>query len=119
MGCSWKSIKGRRVRSGPVSSPVGSMAIGLAQIRDIMGMLGLTQVSASPGYTIEDLNEATVRIWLDQEKGYALEAKFNALAPPIIHYISQADANLWEIGRPRPEMIARAFHRASTVQEFN
>lgn len=109
MGCVWKTVKGRRVRTGPVAGPVTATQTGLLDINAVLSLLKLPSVAGSARFTAHDLKDALVRIWRNPETGYFTEARFRSTAPPIYRPISQAEATAWEAGNPSEAMIAHAF----------
>ena len=109
MGCKWVMIAGKRTRVDAVEWARRAPIIKMESVRERMAKLGLEVVSASPELTIDDLKDAVLRLWLDPEKGYIMEARITPGADPVYHAISQREATAWEAGMPSPEFIARMF----------
>lgn len=72
--------------------------------------LGLLFASASPGFTIEELKDAIIKVWWDDEMGFMTEARFKPKSPPIYNSISAEDAAAFIKGEETGEQIATAFH---------
>lgn len=109
MGCGWKTVRGRRVRVGPVGAPVVGTSVMSLNVLNLLSILNIGFVAGSPEFTREDLSTATVRLWLNPESGYLLESRMSPGSPPMYRAISQAEATLWEAQGPTPAMIAHAF----------
>lgn len=109
MGCEWTIIAGKRIKLSAVEAARPRARIKEENVRERMAKLGLVVVSASPELTIDDLRDAVLRLWLDPETGYLMEARMTPGAAPIYHSISQLEATAWEAGAPPPEFIARMF----------
>lgn len=106
MGCRWITVAGRRQRVGavtPVAAPSTSLELGLALL---MLTLGLGVASHSPGYTIEELKDAIVRLWRREEGRPLAEVRIRPGAPPIYHEVTEEQAGLIETGEITPELIA-------------
>jgi len=119
MGCRWKTQGGKRVRAAPVEGPRSIASIFSINVLSLLTSLAITFVHASPALTIEELREATLRIWRDEELGYFIEARLTPASPPIYHTITPAEATALEAGRPTQEFIAHMFHPVSIEDTFN
>ena len=109
MGCSFRVVKGRRIRTGPVGAPVSAgLALSLS-LGNLLSLLNLPSVAGSASFTAEELSGAVVRIYQNPETGYFLEARFTEDGPPMVRPISQAEATAWEAQTPTPAQIAHAF----------
>jgi hypothetical protein len=119
MGCRWKTRGGKRMRAAPVEGPRSIVSMLTFNVLNFLTSLAITFVHASPALTIEELREATLRLWKDPELGYFVEARFKPGAPPIYHSITTAEATALEAGRPTPDFIARMFHPVRVEDTFN
>ena len=115
MGCEWTTIAGKRVKMSAVEAARPRERVKEENVRERMAKLGLVVVSASPELTIDDLRDAVLRLWLDPETGYMMEARMTPGATPIYHSISNLEATAWEAGTPTPEFIARMFSKDEPV----
>lgn len=109
MGCRWRTVRGKRERTGLAGDPLSALSILQISVAGIMLGLNLSVVSGSPSLTIDELRDATVRIWKDPEKGYFTEAHYHRRSPPLIRPITPATASAWLVKRPTSAMIAHAF----------
>lgn len=116
MGCAWKTVRGRRTRVGPVGSPVSALAVSMLSVAEILDLLALPSVHASPEVTAVELEHAIVRVWRHPESGYYLESRWAPGAEMMLRPISQDEATLWTVKRPTSAMIARAFHPPEPVE---
>lgn len=115
MGCRWTTVRGKRVRMGPAGPAVISAQLTIPTIASLMSGIGIEFLAFSPEVHIDELRNAVLRLWLDPEKGYMVEARMTPKAPPIYHSISQLEATSLESGRPTPELLARLLHRDEPV----
>jgi len=97
------------MRVGPVGSSVNALSLSVIGVVGVMTIMKMLSVKGSAEFTLEELREATVRIWRDPEKGYFTEARFAPKSPPIYRPISPVEASAWQIERPTSAMIAHAF----------
>jgi len=102
-------VEGRRVRVGAVGPAVTPESVAVISPKARLEALGLVYASGSPRVTIEELAEATIKVWRHPEQGYMAEARFRPSSPPIYHRITDDEARLLEIGKPPPELIAHLF----------
>lgn len=109
MGCRWKTVKGRRVRVDTVSGPLSTKLLAGFSVADLLGEIRARMVTGSPTFTVEELRDAVIRLYYDEEKGYYVEVRRHPSLPPVIRYITQAEATRLEVNRPSPEFIARIF----------
>lgn len=109
MGCTWKTVRGRRIRTGPVGGPVAAGLLQQFSVADLLAEIQARMISGSPTFTAEELREAILRLWLDAEKGYIVEARRAPNLPPVYRAITQAEATKLEVGRPSGSFIARMF----------
>lgn len=77
--------------------------------------LGLVYAAHSPGVSIEELRDASIRVWRDDEKGYFAEARFKPGAPPIYTSLTPEQARNLEGPEPDPSLIAMVFERKEPV----
>lgn len=113
MGCVWKTIEGRRVRVGLAAPARIPKSVLVMSVRERLEALGLVYAAASPRITIEELRDATIRVWKDPEIGYMAEARLSPTAPPIYRRLTDEEARLIEAGKTPPELIARLFQPES------
>ena len=109
MPCRWRPRWGK-VRAPTTQTQTGSLAPALR-----LAELGLVYASHSPGYTIEELRDAIIRIWRDEEKGYFSEARFKPGAPPIDTVLTAEEAKNLMGSEPDPSLIAMVFERKEPV----
>lgn len=74
-----------------------------------MEEIGIGYAGASPGFTIEELKDAILKIWWDDESGFMAEARFRPGSTPIYHSLPNEDAFLFLTKQETPALIARAF----------
>jgi hypothetical protein len=115
MGCSWTTVRGKRVRIGPAGPAVISTSLAIPTLANLMGRIGISLLAFSPAVSVDELQNAVLRLWFDPEKGYMVEARRTPGSPPIYHSISQLEATSLESGRPTPELLGRLFHRDEPV----
>jgi hypothetical protein len=119
MGCSWKTVNGKRIRTAPVSSPRSAVGILSTSVVSFLIKLGISFVHASPALTIEELRDATITLWHDPELGYFVQAKMTPSSTSIYHAITTAEATALEAGRPAQDFIARMFHPVKIEDTLN
>lgn len=110
MGCRWRTVGGKRVRTGPVSGPVNSTLVGSFNVTDLLHLLNISQVMGSPVFTSDELRQATFRLYLNSETGYWLEVKRGPGFPPGYWHITEQEAIALEGRNPAPSFIAHMFH---------
>ena len=79
--------------------------------------LGLVYASHSPGVSIEELRDAVLRIWHDEERGYFAEARFTPRSPPIYTPLTPQQATNLSGPEAEPSLIAMVFERKEPVME--
>lgn len=97
--------------------PRKQIAMAYEEVVSRLRTLGLVYASASPGYTREELKDAVIRTWWDDEMGFMTEARFRRGSHPIYNSISAEDAALFIKGEETGEMIATAFHEDEYLGE--
>lgn len=117
MGCRWETIAGRRVRIGPVTPAPPVERVAEISPAERLRALGLFYAAGSPQVTVEELKEATIRVFKHGEMGYLAEARFKPGDAPIYHYVSAEEAELIRTGEIPPELIAKLFEPAEPVME--
>jgi hypothetical protein len=116
MPCRWVTIAGKHVKlGGVITAPTTSTQTGILSPALRLAALGLVYVSHSPGYTIEELQDAVIRVWRDDEKGYFAEARFRPGAPPIYTSLTFEQAQNLIGPEPDPHLIAMVFDRKEPV----
>lgn len=116
MPCRWVTVRGKHVKlTGPVGAASTLTQTGalLPELR--LAELGLVYASHSPGVSLEELRDATIRIWRDEEKGYFAEARFSPGSPPIYTALTREQALNLEGPEPNPSLIAMVFERREPV----
>jgi len=109
MGCRWVTIAGRRVRVGPVEPTLPVVKVAELSPAERLRALGLFFAAGSPTVTVEELAQATIRLFDHGEMGWLAEAKFKPADLPIYHYITEAEAEAIKTGEITPQLIARLF----------
>ena len=89
------------------SRTVTSMEIGAAL--DLLAAAGISFVRLSPEVPVEELQDAVLRIWHDEETGYMAEVRTSPKAPPVYHKLSDQESRLLQARRPPPELMQRLF----------
>ena len=117
MGCRWETIEGRRVRVGPVEAIPPPEVITVQSVQERLSALGLVYAGHSAGFTIEELWQATIRVFKLAETGYLAEARFKPGDLPIYHYVSEEEAKSIEVGEFSPELIVKLFEPTEPVME--
>lgn len=116
MPCRWVTIRGKRVRlSGPVGPPTIVTEIASITAMLIVASLAAVAVFHSPRITPEEAKDASLRIWLDDEKGYFAEARLRPGAPPIYTALTAEQAQRLKGPEPDPSLIALAFELKEPV----
>jgi hypothetical protein len=106
MGCRWITVKGKRTRVGATTPVAAPLAITELSIELRLASLGLGLATHSPGYTIEELKDAIIRLWKREEGGDLAEVRMRPGAPPIYHVVTPEQAKSIESGDITPELIA-------------
>jgi len=118
MGCGWITVGGKHIRiAGGVSQPTQQHAAGLLLPSLRLAALGLLYASGSPTVSIEELRDAIIRIWRDEEKGYFAEARFSPGAPPIYTMLTAEQAQNLLGPEADPHLIAMVFERKEPLME--
>jgi len=91
-------------------SPRRTIAMAYEEVVSRLRTLGLVYASASPRYSREELKDAIIKVWWDDEMGFMTEARFKPKSPPIYRSISAEDAAAFIKGEEAGEQIATAFH---------
>jgi len=112
VGCRWTTRAGKRTKIGAAGPSLSVASIGSFQVAGLMRGLGIFHLILSPAKTPEDLEGATLRLWLHPEQGYMVEARSSPNTPPQYHHVSQEEATRLEINRPSAEFISRMLHPA-------
>jgi len=113
-----KDEKGKwrwRLRGGKVGPPTETTQTASLSPALRLAALGLLYAAASPRITIEELRDAIIRVWHDEEKGYFAEARFSPGAPPIYTPLTPEQAHNLEGPEPDPSLIALVFERREPV----
>lgn len=79
--------------------------------------LGLVYAGASPGFTIEELRDATVTVWLDDEVGWMAEARFTPASPPIYRSLTNEEAAAFIKDEASGPLIAKVFTKDEYLGE--
>jgi len=74
-----------------------------------MQTLGLEYASHSRGYTIEDLKDAVLKLWWDDEEGFMSEGRIKPGSPPIYRRLTDKEAFIFIKGEETGALIATAF----------
>lgn len=97
--------------------PRRQIAMAYEEVVSRLRTLGLVYASASPGYSREELKDAVIKVWWDDETGFMTEARFRRRSPPIYNSISAEDAVAFIKGEETGEQIATAFHEDEYIGE--
>ena len=112
MPCKWVTIAGRHVKlGGRVGAPTTVAQIAGISAAMIAGALAQVAIFRSPRVTPEEAREASVRVWLDEEKGYFAEARLRPGDPPIYTALTPEQATNLRGPEPDPSLIAKVFER--------
>lgn len=106
MGCRWITVRGRRQRIGPTTPIEAPFELSELSISLRLAALGLVLAMHSPGYTIEELKDAIIRLWRRGEGGDLAEVRIKPGDPPIYHVVTPDQAKMIESGEVPPELIA-------------
>jgi len=118
MPCRWITVAGKHIKlSGPVAGPTQQQQTGLVMPALRLAALGLLYASHSPRVTIEELREAVIRVWRDEEKGYFAEARLTPKLAPIYTALTTEQAQNLMGPEPDPHLIALVFDRKEPVME--
>jgi len=116
MPCKWVTIAGKHVKlGGKVGVATMTTQTGVLSPALRLAALGLIYASHSPRVTVEELRDAVIRVWRDEEKGYFAEARFKPGAPPIYTALTAEQAHNLEGPEPDPSLIALVFERREPV----
>lgn len=97
---------------------VGVVAPGVALSPALrLAELGLVYASHSPGVSIEELRDAIIRVWHDEERGYFAEARFTPTSPAIYTLLTPDQALNLTGPEPDPSLIATVFERREPIAE--
>lgn len=108
---------------GEVISTIGKkfprkvVAISHEGVLSRLHTLGLEYAGASPGFTAEELKNATIKVWLDIESGWMAEARFRPGAPPIYRKLTAEQAISLIKREETPKLIAQLFHEDDYIGE--
>jgi len=105
------------MRIGPVTPAPPVVKVGEVSPAARLRALGLFYAAGSPTVTLEELSEATIRVFEHGEMGYLVEAKFKPGDQPIYHYVTAEEAESIKTGEITPELIAHLFEPAEPVME--
>ena len=117
MGCKWVTIDGRRQRIGPVEPTLPVVEVKVLSPAERLRALGLFYAAGSPTVTLEELRQATIRLFNHGEMGWLVEARFKPGDLPIYHYVSDEEAELIRSGEITPALIAHLFEPVEPVME--
>ena len=106
-----------RPRWGKVAAPTETTMTASLSPALRLAQLGLVYASHSPRVTIEELRDAVVRVWWDEERGYFAEARFSPAAPPIYTPLTPEQARNLSGPEPDPSLIAMVFERKEPALE--
>jgi len=116
MPCNWITVAGKRIKlGGGVSRPTTTTQTAIIPPAVRLIALGLIYASHSPPVYTEQLREATIRIWYNEERGYFAEARFKPGDPPIYTALTTDQAHNLEGPEPDPSLIALVFDRTEPV----
>ena len=74
MPCKWVTVRGRRVKiGGSVTAATATMQMATLAPSLRLAELGLLYASGSPTVTLEELRDAVVRVWWNEERGWFAE----------------------------------------------
>lgn len=110
MGCEYRTVDGKRIRVGRVGPSRAATMLGTMDLSSLMSRLGISLMIMSPAVTIDELKDATFRLWRDPEIGYVVEFRMTPGAVPHYHTINQLDATALESGTASKELIGRLLH---------
>jgi len=79
--------------------------------------LGLSFIGESPGWTLPELREATLRVYFNTETGWMTEARLTPRSAPVYRYWSEEHARLLMSPNPPPNLLARALRPLEYVAE--
>jgi len=86
------------------------MQIGTMSLPSLMARLGISLMLMSPAVSIDELRDATFRLWRDPEIGYIVEFRMTPGATPHYHTVNQLEATMLEAGTPSETLIGRLLH---------
>jgi len=86
--------------------PRTTIPIAKVSVWQRMKRLFLGWISGSPIYTIDELKDATIKLWHDVESGWMSEARIRPSALPIYHSVSDEVAMAILKDELTPEMMA-------------
>lgn len=116
MPCRWVTVRGRHVRlAGRVGAATTVTQIAGISAAIIAGALAQVAIFRSPRVTPEEAREASVRVWLDEEKGYFAEARLRPGDPPVYTSLTPGQATNLRGPEPDPSLIAELFRRQEPV----
>ena len=92
-----------------VSGSISTNLLASFSIGDLLAEIQARMISGSPTFTAEDLRDAVVRLWLDQERGYVAEVRRHPSLTPVYLSISRADADRLVAHRPTAHFLANLF----------
>lgn len=116
MPCKWVTIRGKRVKlGGGVGAPTQTTQTAILSPALRLAALGLLYAAHSPRVTTEELKDAVLRVWWNEERGYFAEARFTPKSPPIYSALTRDQAKNLEGPEPDPSLIAMAFQRTEPV----
>lgn len=117
-GKAGRATEARTIVGAPGMVAVGVVSPGVALSPALrLAQLGLLYASGSPRVTIDELKDAIVRIWHDEEKGYFAEARFTPRSSPIYTQLTEGEAMNLSGPEPDPSLIAHIFERKEIVAE--
>jgi len=71
--------------------------------------LGLVYAGRSKGFTKEELKDAVIKVWYDDEEGFMAEARFKPGSPPIYRGLTDEEAFTFIKGEETGALIAKVF----------
>lgn len=113
----FKEVHGVMIRYCAVEAIPPPLVITVKSVQERLSALGLVYAGHSPGFTIEELWQATIRVFKLAETGYLAEARFKPGDLPIYHYVSEEEAESIKTGEFSPELIVTLFTRQEPVME--
>lgn len=113
-GC-FKWVNGRLVRVARVEPIAPPEVVTVQSPMERLSALGLVYAGRSPGFTIEELWHATIRLFKREEMGWLVEARFKPGDLPIYHSVSEEEAKSIEVGEFSPELIVKLFESTEPV----
>ena len=111
MPCRW------RPRRAKVSRPTETTIQSEQGYGFLLRLIGLDFIGESPGWTLPELKEATLRMFFNEETGWMSEARLTPKSAPVYRYWSEEDAKKLMSAEPPQNLLARALRPPEYIAE--